>query len=107
MKISIKVTMVCLIPQIWDFPKTQVVHQIHTLASVARIRWRPQRRHFIASCSFVVDFSVSVWDINRPYVPFASFDRHTDVATGICGFNTDDKMILYVIHGNRNIIIHF
>ncbi|XP_048745682.2 GATOR complex protein WDR24-like isoform X1 [Ostrea edulis] len=80
--------------KIWDFPKNQVVHQIHTLASVARIRWRPQRRHFIASCSFVVDFSVSVWDINRPYVPFASFDRHTDVATGII-WRRDDPHVIY------------
>lgn len=80
--------------KVWDFNKNQVVHQIHTLASVARIRWRPQRRHFIASCSFVVDFSVSVWDINRPYVPFASFDKHTDVATGII-WRKDDPHVLY------------
>jgi hypothetical protein len=30
----------------------------------------------------VIDFSVNVWDVRRPYIPFASFEEHKNVATG-------------------------
>lgn len=56
---------------------------IHTIASVGRIKWRPQRKFHIASCALVVDCSINIWDIRRPYIPFASFNEHKDVATGI------------------------
>lgn len=47
------------------------------------IKWRPSRRHHIASSALVMDCNVNVWDIRRPYIPFASFDHHKDVATGV------------------------
>jgi hypothetical protein len=31
----------------------------------------------------VVDFAINVWDIRKPYLPFAAFESHRDVATGI------------------------
>ena len=30
----------------------------------------------------MIDFSVNVWDVRRPYIPFASFEEHKNVATG-------------------------
>jgi len=36
--------------------------------------------HF--SCSLLVDFDIHVWDIRRPYIPYASFCEHKDVVTG-------------------------
>lgn len=30
-----------------------------------------------------MDFAVNVWDVQRPYVPFAAFNSHTDVTTDI------------------------
>lgn len=30
-----------------------------------------------------MDCSINVWDIRRPYIPFASFNEHKDVPTGI------------------------
>ncbi|XP_021954003.1 GATOR complex protein WDR24 isoform X2 [Folsomia candida] len=58
-------------------------HTIQTVASVGRIKWRPGRKNHIGSTSLVVDTSVCVWDVRRPFVPFAAFEKHKDVATGI------------------------
>ncbi|XP_077978398.1 GATOR2 complex protein WDR24-like isoform X2 [Glandiceps talaboti] len=63
--------------------KPTLQNTVQTIASVARIKWRPQRRYHIASCSLLVDHSVNIWDIRRPYIPFATFEEHKDVATGI------------------------
>ena len=58
------------------------MYNVQTIASIARVRWRPQRRYQIASCALLVDFSISIWDIRRPYVPCAAFNEHKDVVTG-------------------------
>lgn len=69
--------------KVWDLNKqpAQLAYCVQTIASVGRIKWRPQRRFHIASCSLLLDHSINVWDIRRPYIPFASFDEHKDVAT--------------------------
>ncbi|XP_013785555.1 GATOR complex protein WDR24-like isoform X1 [Limulus polyphemus] len=69
--------------KIWDLSmKPMVEHCIQTIASVARIKWRPQQKFHIASCSLVIDFTINVWDIRRPFVPLAAFNEHKDVSTG-------------------------
>lgn len=50
---------------------------------MGHVKWRPQRKYHLASCALVVDCSINVWDVRRPYIPFASFDEHKDVATGV------------------------
>uniref|UniRef100_A0A915KTS0 GATOR2 complex protein WDR24 n=1 Tax=Romanomermis culicivorax TaxID=13658 RepID=A0A915KTS0_ROMCU len=71
--------------KVWDWllEKPSVVHCVQTTASVNKIKWRPNREFHIASCSMVIDCCIHVWDVNRPYIPFATFDEHKDVATGI------------------------
>lgn len=71
--------------KVWDLSsKAQTMEFIiHTIAPVGHIKWRPQRRFHIASCALVVDCSINVWDVRRPYIPFASFDQHKDVTTGV------------------------
>lgn len=69
--------------KVWDVhQKTNCEFQINTIASVARIKWRPKRKFYIASSSLVVDFNVNVWDIRRPYMSYAVFAEHKDVTTG-------------------------
>ncbi|UYV77331.1 WDR24 [Cordylochernes scorpioides] len=72
--------------KIWDTSHNEpsMEYCIPSIASVAKIKWRPERKYNIASCSLVVDFNVNIWDIRRPYIAFASFTEHKDVATGIC-----------------------
>lgn len=71
--------------KVWDLStKNQTMEFIiHTIASIGHIKWRPQRRFHIASCALVVDCNINVWDVRRPYIPFASFDQHKDVPTGV------------------------
>ncbi|XP_018344134.1 PREDICTED: WD repeat-containing protein 24 isoform X2 [Trachymyrmex septentrionalis] len=70
--------------KVWDLlGKPSCDYTIHTIASVGRIKWRPQKKYHIASCALVVDCSINVWDIRRPYIPFASFNEHKDVPTGV------------------------
>lgn len=58
-------------------------YTIHTIASIGHVKWRPQRKYHIASCALVVDCSINIWDIRRPYIPFAAFNEHKDIASGV------------------------
>jgi WD40 repeat protein len=58
-------------------------YTIHTIASIGHIKWRPQRRYHIASCALVVDCSINIWDVRRPYIPFAAFNEHKDIPSGV------------------------
>ncbi|CAL1528457.1 unnamed protein product [Lymnaea stagnalis] len=75
--------------KVWDMARTdrmalpQCLYSITNISSVARVKWRPNRKHHISSCSLLVDHCVNVWDLGRPYIPFASFEGHGDVATCI------------------------
>lgn len=70
--------------KVWDiYAKPSLLNTIQTISAVACIKWRPQRKFQIASCSLLVDFDIHVWDIRRPYIPYASFSEHKDVVTGI------------------------
>ena len=78
-----------LFHQVWDMHYGEsergnmppCLHSITNIAPVARIKWRPHRKNHISSCSLHIDFSINVWDVGRPYIPFAAFDSHTDIAT--------------------------
>ena len=70
--------------KVWNInSKGDAIHCVSTIAEVACVRWRPRGKFHIASCALVVDHHVSVWDIRRPYIPFAAFAEHTDCATDI------------------------
>ncbi|KAK2168595.1 hypothetical protein NP493_1217g00028 [Ridgeia piscesae] len=83
--------------RVWDLQNPSKVtntYNIQTIASVARIRWRPQRKFHIASCALLLDFNVNVWDVRRPYIPFAAFAEHKDVVTGIVWKHGDPHTFL-------------
>lgn len=50
--------------------------------------------YHIASCALVVDYSIHIWDIRRPYIPFASFNDHTNVTTGIAWKGDNSQILL-------------
>ena len=80
--------------KIWDTQvKTHPINTIQTISPVACIKWRPSHKYHIASCALILDNNVTIWDVRRPYVPFASFEEHTDVATGII-WHKDPDVIL-------------
>ena len=80
--------------KVWNIQsKGACIHSVPTIAEVACVRWRPKEKFHIASCSLVVDHHVSVWDIRRPYIPFAAFTEHDDVATDII-WHKESEMLL-------------
>ena len=74
--------------------KPTLEYTIHTIAVVGRVKWRPDEMYHIASCALVVDYSIYIWDVRRPYIPFASFNDHTNVTTGIGWKGTDSNILL-------------
>lgn len=73
--------------------KPTLEHTIYTIAVVGRVRWRPERKFHIASCALVVDYSIYIWDIRRPFIPYASFNQHTNVTTDIAFKGVPDCLI--------------
>ncbi|CAL4138926.1 unnamed protein product, partial [Meganyctiphanes norvegica] len=69
---------------VWDLNETITDSTtIQTIASVGRIKWRPGKKYHIASSAIVMDCSINVWDIRRPYIPLATFNEHKKLTTGI------------------------
>lgn len=81
--------------------KPQLEHTISTIASVGRIKWRPQNKYHIASVALVVDCTVNVWDVRRPFIPYAAFTQHKDVATGIA-WRGDPNVLLTTSRVSRD-----
>ncbi|GAB0092870.1 GATOR complex protein WDR24 [Sergentomyia squamirostris] len=80
--------------KVWNMgSKALLEHTIHTIAVVGRVKWRPDKTYHIASCALVVDYSIYIWDVRRPFIPYASFNEHTNVTTGI-GWKGDPYSLL-------------
>ncbi|OQV16163.1 WD repeat-containing protein 24 [Hypsibius exemplaris] len=56
-------------------------YTVSTIAPTGCIAWRPGHDTHIASTALTTDFSISIWDLRRPFVPFASFEKQTDLVT--------------------------
>ena len=69
--------------QVWSLQQqSRPIHTVQTIASVACVQWRPHHPLQIASAASLMDHSVHVWDVGKPFVPAASWTTHKDVATG-------------------------
>ncbi|XP_063624491.1 GATOR2 complex protein WDR24 [Cydia splendana] len=80
--------------KVWDIHgKPTLEHTIYTIASVGHVKWRPHRKHHVASCALVLDCAVHVWDVRRPHVPLATFAEHRDVATAVAWLPTLDAFL--------------
>jgi len=81
--------------KIWDTSKGGTRHEaeqtIQTMAPVRRVKWRPQRKDYLGH-SALVDTSINVWDVKRPYVPFALFE-HKDHVTDIAWLGDPHRLI--------------
>lgn len=74
--------------KVWDMGSEmrKPVSFLHTMAPVARVAWRPATtvsNSEIASCSFSMDNTISIWNLRRPYIASRVFESHSAVATGI------------------------
>lgn len=81
--------------KIWNTEhKPTLEHTLTTIAVVGKVKWRPDRMYNIASASLVADYSIYVWDLRRPYLPYIAFDDHTNVVTGIAWKGDDPGVLL-------------
>eukprot|EP00731_Ephydatia_muelleri_P024253 Em0016g524a len=69
--------------KVWDIQQVRVkeLYTVHALFPVARVQWRIGHKTHVTSCSQFLDNVVAIWDIRRPFIPFASFSEHTDDVT--------------------------
>ncbi|XP_072444373.1 GATOR2 complex protein WDR24-like [Chiloscyllium punctatum] len=95
--------------KVWDLTgyKAREMYCVQTIASVAHVLWRPDRRYHIATCSMMVDHNIYVWDVRRPYVPFAMFEEHRDVTTGIAWRHSHDPHFLLSGSKDSTLYHHF
>lgn len=81
--------------KIWNTEHKPVLeHTLTTIAVVGKVKWRPDRMYNIASASLVADYSIYVWDLRRPYLPYISFDDHINTITGIAWKGDDPGVLL-------------
>ncbi|XP_042887233.1 GATOR complex protein WDR24-like isoform X1 [Penaeus japonicus] len=85
---------------VYEVPNVR--HTIQTIASVGRVKWRPNAKYHIASSALIWDCSINVWDIRRPYIPFAAFNEHKKLTSGIA-WRGDPNSLLSV---GRDCLIH-
>jgi len=89
--------------KVWNTSEAKCEHLVYSIGPVGRIKWRPRHNYHLASCSGMVgDFTVSVWDVRRPYVPFAVFNEHKNVATDIKWLQDPDRLL----SGGKDNLIH-
>ncbi|CAG9761034.1 unnamed protein product [Ceutorhynchus assimilis] len=70
--------------KVWEMTgRPTLEYTIHTIASIGYVKWRPSHKYQLASCALVIDCSINIWDVRRPYIPFASFNEHRDIASGV------------------------
>ena len=68
-------------------------HTIYAMDAVSKVHWRPRVNNQIASLSLMSDFAIHVWDLQRPFVPFASFTEHTDIPTSFLWRNEPSTLL--------------
>ncbi|XP_071975805.1 GATOR2 complex protein WDR24 [Engystomops pustulosus] len=88
--------------KVWDMNtnRAKEIYCVQTIASVARVKWRPERKYHLATCSMMVDHNIYVWDVRRPYIPFATFEEHKDVTTGIIWRHSHDPY--FMLSGSKD-----
>ncbi|KAL3311941.1 Isocitrate dehydrogenase [NAD] subunit gamma 1, mitochondrial, partial [Cichlidogyrus casuarinus] len=88
-------------------PSARLAHVIRT-SRVNRIKWRPGSatlNQIASTSSTSLDLSLHVWDVNRPFVPFAIFEGHKDVIQAIA-WDPHDSNILYTVAKDQLVFRH-
>ncbi|RTG84747.1 WD repeat-containing protein 24 [Schistosoma bovis] len=51
--------------------------------SIATLDWHPNwnMTQLVSSCNLTIDLSVHIWDLQRPFIPYVSFEEHKDLVT--------------------------
>ncbi|KHN86444.1 WD repeat-containing protein 24 [Toxocara canis] len=89
-----------------DGGTNSAIYSVESTTPVARVQWRPQHKYQVSSCAVVNDINIYIWDIRRPFLPFASFDDHRDMCSDmIWNPEVDDSFVTAAKDGL--IVMHY
>ncbi|CAD6187831.1 unnamed protein product [Caenorhabditis auriculariae] len=91
--------------KVWSFAEGTIERRfvVETMAPLGRVLWRPDRPYHVVSCASVNDMNVHVWDIRRPYIPYATYDEHRDSVTDV--WWPKNRADLFVSSGKDGLLI--
>jgi len=73
--------------RVWNLEDTsRPTHMFHTIGSVKGLLWRPEFRTQVVAHANLLDNSVNLWDITRPYIPLATMCGHRQPPTGMAWY---------------------
>lgn len=77
-----------------DISTNSAIYSVESTTPIAHVEWRPQNKYQVASSAVVNDVNIYIWDIRRPFLPFASFDDHRDMcADMVWNPNREDSFV--------------
>eukprot|EP00003_Mantamonas_plastica_P002587 TRINITY_DN1197_c0_g1_i4.p1 TRINITY_DN1197_c0_g1~~TRINITY_DN1197_c0_g1_i4.p1 ORF type:complete len:724 (+),score=210.90 TRINITY_DN1197_c0_g1_i4:452-2623(+) len=82
--------------KVWNLNNgtSKPTNTVQTIASVSRVKWRPNHPYQIASCSWAMDSMIHIWDIQKHFIPLATFTDHKDVASTLLFHKDNDSKLL-------------
>uniref|UniRef100_A0A5K3FE05 GATOR2 complex protein WDR24 n=1 Tax=Mesocestoides corti TaxID=53468 RepID=A0A5K3FE05_MESCO len=78
--------------KVWDLNRScpTAVYSLRA-KNTGHVRWRlGEATQVISSCSLSLDLSIHLWELNRPYIPYVTFEGHSHTISGICWSNDHD-----------------
>lgn len=71
--------------RVWDWSKQSLeqLYTVETMAPLTHVSWCPDNIWHVASSSTSNDHNIHVWDIRRPFLPYATFNAHHEAVTGV------------------------
>lgn len=88
--------------KVWSLSSQAPVSQycVPTMESVSKVRWSYENSNHIASCSLKRDYSINIWDIQRPFIACARFTEPHEITTGMAWRRVDSSLISVTSNGN-------
>lgn len=88
--------------KVWSLAGQTPVAQycIPTMESVAQICWSYDNNNHIASCSLKRDYSINIWDIQRPYIACARFTEPHEVTAGMAWRRGVTNLVVVTCNGS-------
>ncbi|KAM7538522.1 hypothetical protein Aperf_G00000049856 [Anoplocephala perfoliata] len=92
---------------VWDLnkPSPTTVYSLRA-KNTGHVRWRiGETTQLISSCSLSLDLNIHLWELNRPFIPYITFEGHTHTIVGIA-WSTDPNSF-YSVGRDGLLIRHY
>uniref|UniRef100_A0A8R1XZU4 WD_REPEATS_REGION domain-containing protein n=1 Tax=Onchocerca volvulus TaxID=6282 RepID=A0A8R1XZU4_ONCVO len=82
------------------------MYSVEATASISRVYWRPMHKYQVASCSVVSDINIHVWDIRRPFLPFANLAWKENDAEIFLSAGKDGLLVMHFVENAHHPMNH-